>query len=354
MHKILKSILLLLAIQGVGNLDAQISIGSSSMPVAGDTFWVSEFNSSDLPINYEQNGANKQWDFSGLESNGQRKIEFFSANKTPYAFYFFNQIGQKTADSLGGGPIMFSNIYSFYSKTISSYKASGIGYSVSGFPLAAKNTDEDEIYIFPLNFNDTDVTTFSFEFSIPGQDLFKYKQAGKRTNIVDAWGSLKTPFANYPSTLRVKTIVEGVDTIEIQGFKTPLPRKDIIYRWLTNEHRNPVMEITLTELGGQSVPQSAYYLDKRRATTSLFYKELSLFTIYPNPVENRLYLKSNFYNFTVYQMQETARVFSLSGAEVKRVEYNSDPVDGGYFDVSNLEKGVYLLELQSGLYKFVK
>lgn len=354
MRKILSSILLLLAIQGVEKSIAQISIGSSSMPVAGDTFWVSEFNSLDLPSSFSQSGTNKQWDFSGLESVGQRKLEFFSANKTPYAFYFFNQIGQKTADSLGGGPIMFSNIYSFYSKTINSYKASGIGYSVSGFPLAAKNTDEDEIYIFPLNYNDTDVTTFSFEFSIPGQDLFKYKQAGKRTNIVDAWGSLKTPYATYPSTLRVKTIVEGVDTIEIQGFKTPLPRKDIIYRWLTTTQRNPVMEIILTEFGGQSAPQSAYYLDKRRATNSLFNHEPSLFSVYPNPVQNRLYLKTNFYNTIAYQMPKIVRVYSLTGAEVKQIEYNSDPIDGGYYDVSSLENGIYLLEIQGGLYKFVK
>lgn len=354
MRKILSSILLLLAIQGVEKIDAQISIGSSSMPVAGDTFWVSDFNGEDLPMSFSQSGANKQWDFSGLESVGQRKLEFFSANKTPYAFYFFNQIGQKTADSLGGGPIMFSNIYSFYSKTINSYKASGIGYSVSGFPLAAKNTDEDEIYIFPLNYNDTDVTTFSFEFSVPGQDLFKYKQAGKRTNIVDAWGSLKTPYATYPSTLRIKTIVEGVDTIEIQSIKTPLPRNTTTYTWFTATDRNPVMQIVFTDFGGQSVPQSAYYLDKRRTTNSIFNHGPSLFSVYPNPVQNRLYLRTNFYTVIAYQMPQTVRVFSLTGAEVKQIEYNPDPTDGGYYDVSLLENGIYLLELQGGLYKFVK
>ena len=354
MRKILSSILLMIAIQGVERGSAQISIGSSSMPVAGDTFWVSDFNSLDLPSTFTQSGANQQWDFSSVSSDGQRKLEFFAANKTPYAFYFFNQIGQKTADSLGGGPIMFSNIYSFYSKSINSYKASGIGYSVSSFPLAAKNTDEDEIFIFPLTYNDTDVTTYAFEFSIPGQDLFKYKQAGKRTNIVDAWGSLKTPYATYPSTLRIKTIVEGVDTIEIQGFKTPLPRKDVIYRWLTTTNRNPVMEVTLTEFGGQTVPQAAYYLDKRRATNSIFHKERALFSLYPNPVADRLYANTNFYTCLPYQMPAKLRVFSLNGAQINEIEYNSNPIDGGYYDVSKLPLGIYLIEFPDGLYKVVK
>ncbi len=354
MCKILKSIWLTVFAIGMIDGNSQISIGSSSMPIAGDTFWVSDFISTDITSDFNKGGANQQWDFSGIEPVDQRKLEFFSANKTPYAFYFFNQIGQKTADSLGGGPIMFSNIYSFFSKSISSYKASGIGYSVSGFPLAAKNTDEDEIYIFPLNYNDTDVTTFTFEFSIPGQDIFKYKQAGKRTNIVDAWGSLKTPYATYPSTLRVKTIVEGVDTIEVQGFKTPLPRKDIIYRWLTTTQRNPVMEITLTEFGGQTVPQSAYYLDKRRATNSIVHKDPTLFSVYPNPVENQLFVKSNFYTIIPYQMPKSVRVFSINSAEIQQIEFNSDPVSGGYYDVSSLKKGMYLVELPGGLYKIVK
>jgi hypothetical protein len=354
MSKILKSIWLSVLIFSVAVGQSQISIGSSSMPNAGDTFWVSDFSSSELQNDFTKGGSNKQWDFSALTPLNQRKLEFFSANKTPYAFYFFNQIGQKTADSLGGGPIMFSNIYSFYSKSINSYKASGIGYSVSGFPLAAKNTDEDEIYIFPLNYNDTDVTTFTFEFSIPGQDIFKYKQAGKRTNIVDAWGSLKTPYATYPSTLRIKTIVEGVDTLEVQGFKTPLPRKEITYKWLTTTQRNPVMEVTLTEFGGQTVPQTAYYLDKRRATNSIFRPERAMFTLYPNPIADRLYANSNFYTFLPYQMPLKLRVFSLNGAQMNEIELNTNPIDGGYYDVSHLPKGMYLIELPDGLYKIIK
>jgi hypothetical protein len=154
--------------------------------------------------------------------------------------------------------------------------------------------------------------------------------------------------------LRIKTIVEGVDTLEVQGFKTPLPRKEITYKWLTTTQRNPVMEVTLTEFGGQTVPQTAYYLDKRRATNSIFRPERAMFTLYPNPIADRLYANSNFYTFLPYQMPLKLRVFSLTGAQMNEIELNTDPIDGGYYDVSHLPKGMYLIELPDGLYKIIK
>lgn len=230
----------------VSSIVAQIQITSSAMPSAGDTLRYSSVNPSGLSLNLGQTGASQSWDYSSWKSNGQDIYDYIAANKSPYLFYFFNQIGLKTADSFGVGQFQFKNIYSFYTKNSSVFKAEGLGYSFSGIPLAANYTDEDEIYQFPLAYNDSDVSTFRFKFSIPGQTLFSVIQKGTRTNIVDGWGSIKTPYKTYTDVIRVKTIVDEIDSIQSSFGSVPFPRKQVIYKWLSPDEKIPVLEITGT------------------------------------------------------------------------------------------------------------
>lgn len=250
-------------------LTAQITITSASMPAANDTIRYSTASPSGIGTSWKTKGGNQTWDFSTLTSTGQALNEYKSANKTPYAFYFFGQIGQKTADSLGGGPFLFKNIYSFYSKSSTVFKAEGLGYTISGIPLASMYSDEDEIYQFPLQYNDSDVSKFRFVFSIPGQTLFTFIQAGKRTNLVDAWGSIKTPYKTYTDAIRVFTIVDEVDTLATQFSKTPIPRKTVSYKWLATSEKIPVLEIIGTlSANGTFTPTIINYRDKYIANTN--------------------------------------------------------------------------------------
>jgi hypothetical protein len=250
-------------------LTAQITITSASMPAANDTIRYSTASPSGIGTSWKTKGGNQTWDFSTLTSTGQALNEYKSANKTPYAFYFFGQIGQKTADSLGGGPFLFKNIYSFYSKSTTVFKAEGLGYTISGIPLASMYSDEDEIYQFPLQYNDSDVSKFRFVFSIPGQTLFTFIQAGKRTNVVDAWGSIKTPYKTYNDAIRVFTIVDEVDTLATQFSKTPIPRKTVSYKWLATSEKIPVLEIIGTlSANGTFTPTVINYRDKYLANTN--------------------------------------------------------------------------------------
>ena len=251
----------------VCGLSAQITITQNAMPVAGDTLRYSTASPADIGKGWMKKGGNQSWDFSTLKSNGSELYEYLSANKTPYAFYFFGQIGQKTLDSIGAGPFLFKDIYSFYTKSTTVFKAEGLGYQYSGFPLASKYTDDDEIYSFPLEYNDSDVSTFRFVFSIPGQTAFSFIQGGKRTNVVDAWGSIKTPYKTYSDVLRVKTIVDEVDTFVSPFGKTPIPRKQVLYKFLATTERIPVLEVLGTEnASGVFTPTVINYRDKYQST----------------------------------------------------------------------------------------
>ncbi len=251
-------------------LVAQITIGQSAMPVSGDTIRYSTANIVGADLLLKTKGANKTWDYSGLKPNGQDMYKYLASSKTPYAFYFINQIGLKAADSIGASTFTFKNLYNFYTKNSTVFKAEGLGYSFSGIPLAAKNTDDDEIYQFPLDYNDSDISTFRFVLSIPGQTLFTYIQAGKRTNVVDGWGSITTPYKTYSSVLRVKTYLDEIDSLVTTFAKIPIPRKQVIYKFLSTTEHIPVLEITGTETLGVFTATQIRYRDKYNGMQSPF------------------------------------------------------------------------------------
>jgi hypothetical protein len=249
-----------IAILASHHLSGQVSIQSKHMPSAGDTARLSISSPLNLPSAWEKRGSNISWDFSKLTPVATQLREFKSSFRTPYAFYFLNRIGEKTQDTLDLGPLSFTNIYSFYSKSSSVIKTEGLGYTASGIPLAAKYSDEDELYQFPLEYNDSDVTTFRFKFEIPGQQVFGLIQAGTRYNVVDAYGSIKTPYKNYKDVIRVKTIIDEVDTIVTPVGKNPIPRKQIEYKWLSQNEIVPILQINglVTPLGSFQVSQVIY------------------------------------------------------------------------------------------------
>jgi hypothetical protein len=263
---------------------AQPSITSASMPKAGDTLRYSTASPTTLPSNYQTGGANMSWDFSSMTPLTQTLNNYYSSTKTPYGFYFFGQIGQKTADTIGAGPITLTNVYSFYTNSTKVFKAEGIGYQYSGFPLASMYKDDDEIYQFPLNYGDVDTSTFNFKFSIPG-DLFALVQSGKRVNNADGWGTIKTPFGEYKDVLRLKTFVDQIDTVTSQFGKFPIPRKTVIYRWLSTTERIPVMEIqgTIAAQTGKFTPTQVRYRDGFIGKLSATSVEVSSLKLYPNP-----------------------------------------------------------------------
>lgn len=242
------------------HLIGQVSIQSKHMPSAGDTARLSISSPLNLPNSWDKRGSNISWDFSKLTAVATQLREFKSSFRTPYAFYFINQIGEKTQDTLDLGPLSFTNIYAFYAKSSSVMKTKGLGYTASGIPLAAKYSDEDELYQFPLEYNDSDVTTFRFKFEIPGQQVFGLIQAGTRYNVVDAYGSIKTPYKEYKDVIRVKTLIDEVDTIVTPVGKNPIPRKQIEYKWFSQNEIVPVLQInvSVTPMGSFQVSQVIY------------------------------------------------------------------------------------------------
>jgi hypothetical protein len=352
--------------------NAQISITSANMPVSGDSARVSLPTILSLmhPSNtsYTATGTNFMWTFDSLNTNNQAVRQFQPSAVTPYFFYFFfPKYGEKVQDSvpnlpaipLGTITLTIKDIWNFYKKvSTTSFNAEGTGMTISGLPVGATYTDEDELYKFPLNYGDRDSTTF--KLSTPSTSLipFVYKKGGYRITEADGWGYVRTPYGTEPC-LRVVTTQYSTDTIIITALpmpfnKLPFPNFVRSYQWLTLGEKIPYFEVSGNVVAGNFTPTQVRYRDAARAFVGIKEKEQQFaLAIYPNPAVNEL-------NIVVPKTKElNLEIYSGSGQLViKRSVSNNEMVNQHAIDISKLAQGLYTGILGDGKtvqnFKFIK
>ncbi len=257
-------------------LSAQITITASNMPSIGDTIRYTTAPTG--TFNFVKTGANYSWDYSTLGINSQTVDKYQALTSTPYSTLAFTgmptgAIGVKIADSIGQGQAAFKNIYNFYEKRTnapSKWNAVGTGFTLSalGLPAGGVYSDKDEIYSFPLNYNDKDSTTFAVK-TLLGNILFSlgyYKQKGYRINTVEGWGTITTPYGNNISCLKVKSYINEIDSLVIPtaSLSVGFPNIKVEYKWLSTTEKIPVLEVVGTEVAGVFTPTTIKYRDHYR------------------------------------------------------------------------------------------
>jgi hypothetical protein len=347
--------LLLLSLLGSFALtsQSQITLTASNMPVSGDTCRYSTANTSNVP-NYAATGANFSWNFT-LTPIGQEIRKFQASAQTPYFFYFFfPKYGEKILDSLPipnipGNPISIKNIYSFYKKvtTPSSFNSEGLGLTMSGIPIGATYSDEDELYKFPLTFGNRDSTTF--KLSTPSNSMipFTYKKQGYRITEVDGWGNITTTYGSA-ACLRVMTTQYSMDTITISALPAGLnkfgfPNYMRSYQWLSAGEKIPYLEVSGNVVGGNFTPTQVKYRDRARLIVGVKENVFNpVISVFPNPASDRL---------TIITTQQTEaislEILDLQGKEVKHLllDENHELVNQKSIDVSGIAKGLYILNI---------
>jgi len=273
-HFIRKSIVLTLISFSSLFTFGQITISSSDMPSANDTIRYSIVPAAN-GIDFKSSGADKMWDFTKLKPTSQAIYDYKISSSTPYVLNFgFSSIGLKIADSIGGGQVGFKKVYNFFKKSTSKWEAVGIGFQLSILPLpqAGKHTNSDEIYQFPLEFNDKDSATFALKIPLSAIAITigSYFQNGNRINTVDGWGKISTPFQSDIECIRIKSVITETDSmaIAITG-QTPInfafPNNRVEYKWLSKTEKIPVLEVSGTEIGGTFTPTSIRYRDNYKS-----------------------------------------------------------------------------------------
>jgi hypothetical protein len=334
---------------------AQISITMSQMPSSGDTARMSIANLNSLG-NYTITGVNHNWDFSNLTPTSQTIREFKSSFSTPYGFYFLPpKYGEKILDAvplpnipLGGITISIEDIYSFYRKNgTSTFNSEGLGLKLSGIPIGATFTDEDELYKFPLNYLNRDSTRFSLTTPTNTMVPFTYKKHGYRITEVDGWGTITTPFGTE-NCLRVVTTQFSIDTIHIPslpaGFnRFGFPNYMRSYQWLTLNENVPYLEVSGNLVGNNFTPTQVRYRDQIRyfVGTQEFLKGENVFTLFPNPANEELRISCIKNNLHVSYC-----IMDINGKEVKRGTLNSLNNIGSSFEIniSDFPQGIYSIQ----------
>lgn len=261
---------------------SQITITAEDMPAAGDTVRTSRLlNPMGFPFAPDTTGENIYLDLTGLDPTTQELIEYVPGTQTPYATSFGNLFGSRnsTLDFLsnlpvpGGQGLKIENVYDFYQPGPDTFMITARGLQLNGFPLPTHYTDKDELFQFPLNYQDRDSSTFRYAANIPFVQG-GYASSGYRINEADGWGKIKLLTGEY-EVLRVKSTVHAQDTLKIPEGILPLTPPPIPFqyirteiKWMAKGEKIPVLQINLTQAilpGGQTAPP----------TTEILYRDIN-------------------------------------------------------------------------------
>ncbi|NQW42332.1 MAG: T9SS type A sorting domain-containing protein [Bacteroidetes bacterium] len=292
----MKKIFTILSLVSILNGFSQISITSADMPTKGDTIRYSVSPTGTL--DFRTNGANYNWDYSLLGLSSQDVYKYLALASTPYSSLVlsgmpFGAFGYKIADSIGGGGTSFKDIYNFYEKTSVAWNAVGTAFTIplGGTPIKTGGvySDKDEIFKFPLNYNDYDSTTFKVvtPLGISFFNVGSFTQKGYRLTKVEGWGKITTPYATDISCLKVKSKVVEIDSLKLaipgqQPITVGFPVTRVEYKWLSKSEKIPVLEVIGTELGNTFTPTSIRYRDNYRKVAASPFSPKIKFTVNKN------------------------------------------------------------------------
>jgi len=227
-------------------LHAQIVIDQSDMPSPGDTLRVSVSNV--VPAGFSKTAMDTSWNFAALEALSQRVDTFVSATSTPSGYQLFfvllggaNLASPRNGNLIPGLPL--SQGFSFYKNSAASFSDLGSAYTIQGLPFPAKYNNPDKFYEFPLLPGKTWSSDAYFSIAVPG--LASYTTERVRSNLVDGWGTLTTPFGTY-ETVRVKSNLMIHDSVYIDSLKIgfPIIRNITEYKWLAKGQGIPLLQIS--------------------------------------------------------------------------------------------------------------
>jgi len=333
------------------SLRAQVTIGPGDMPVAGS---IVPYTTLTLPndIDETMTGAGITWDYSSLGIGDDGVDTFVTVEQTPllFQFYFNNAFfypDYLASYALGfpdvaAGPVSLSNVYNYYKSDDQGLHGVGFGAEVNGLPSSVRNIPIDVVYEFPLDYLNESQSHSESELELPTLGFYASEQ--DREVIAEGWGTLVLPGGESYDVLKVKTIINGRDSIYIelagQGFAIDRP-ETTVYDWLSPGQEGPLLTVTSQAIAPSTV--------RYRNNTLIGLDELSLTSVMvsPNPVQDRL---------TIDLLDAITQyvIYDMAGKCVKVGEKQ----DTKAIYVGDLGSGAYTIRLltSSGLYSgtFIK
>lgn len=335
---------------------SQITITTSDLSHSGDQYIISTgtaFSGMDVTLT----GANYNWDFSQLNYVSQTTDTIFDEASTGslLSLYYIdngfnpNRSNQaRHGNSFTLGQVNVSDVWDFFYNSSASFKEPGFGAIVNGAPLPIAYSPHDIIYTFPLTYNTTNVSPSGYAIDLTTTLGLYYSVEKERSNIVDGWGLITTPFGTFDA-LRVKSTIVEVDSVYIDslGFGISLPPVTTIqYKWLAAGKGVPVLQINTS--GGGIVSQITYLDSLNTTGITNPTNSISEVVVFPNPASKELFVKYN----VLTKGKFSFKIYSGSGQLLSKESFNNNQAGEIKIQKINLEQlnlkaGNYLLKIES-------
>lgn len=307
-----------------GFMCAQVVI-SDIQPEFGDQFTVHQTSTEMDP---GASGANVIWDFSVMDT--EYIVDYVVINpEGAGGSEFFSESTMCWRMAIAGVNVVYA-YYSFDDGTMIEYGH----YSESeGTIVENINTDPINLFKFPINYQDTESSTYAGSMSIV--DLMEWDFEGTRSYVVDAYGSITTPLGSFENALRVK--VSTVSTTSMGLIET----HNTEYIWFVPEYPYPIFVISIDESYylGQFLDVEYYstYLSAYSVASGIADRSVPTLNLYPNPAQSQITVQSDF------EGQAMLHIYTLDGRKVgQHTVRNSETIN-----VSNYTPGLYIAELHS-------
>lgn len=301
-----------------------------------NVYTVSTVNS--ITFNPDETEEGYTWDFSFLEYDTQINDTFFAVSSAPYVYQFsYNNpldqehkatVVKKTGNISNAVQVIeITDNYDYYKNSTSKYVKVGSGSTINGVPTVMKYDNVENITTqFPLQIYETNSSVSTSGTTIP--TIGYYGQTVNRTNEVDGYGTLITPYGTF-ETVRIKSVINIRDTLyyDDYSFGTAFNRPETIeYNWFADNQFIPIL--TVKTSGGSSY--SATYKDSLATTNLATLNKTSKTSVFPNPTTGQIIIECENLN--------KVEVYSVSGKLVKTSVYNK-------INISDEEKGVYFIKV---------
>ncbi len=317
------------------SINAQITINTGDMPVAGQTY----ISANDSTVSsFGTSGTNQTWNFSGWANQSNDTSHFV----TPSTVAGFSSFPTATLATPSGGGNGFMRNSSGSFDILGFYANFGFG------PTAITFSPVQKFITFPSNyltsFNGTSKYVLQFNPNQPGLDSMRIKSSNIYTSTIDAWGMLTTPAFTNLSSLRQKyteirrdsTFLKPTGQAWILSPSNPNPTVDttITYRWWSNTKKYPVVEITTD---GNNVISKGTYLTSLAVGVNELTSAKDEVNVYPNPASDKV-------NFMGTSSESHLVIFDING---KLVSTTLLKKGSSSIITSNYENGIYVYQIVS-------
>jgi PKD repeat protein len=266
-------------------LFAQVTYTSSNFAGVGDELLVSNATAAGLTLDYIQTGTNYTWDYATLAPLSQESVLWQNPNNAGYKNiwcllngYFFNCNSQfnnnfNLATKLTNGLVIqgmgLTNVVDHLNKTTGLLANKMVGAQItmngSTIPFVASYQSPDVLYQFPINFNDTYTNPIALNVNLNSFGVpIQLGITGNRTNTVEGWGSLITPYGTYASVLKIKSTLVQQITITTAAGPQVIDQTTVSYEWFDPAFKIPVLQVSGNLVANQWIPSSVRYFDIER------------------------------------------------------------------------------------------